>query len=108
MIWRLFKDLDPPEYGRLKILKIENEALKNNALSSLGPMDENPDDIFACIAQSFYCLNVLLNTLIFKLSSSCPHALEMTSTQSKRTDKREKPRKKAKIPPTAMTMSIPS
>ena len=45
MIWRRVKDLDPPEfwpYGRLKVPKIENEALKNNMLSSLHPMDENP------------------------------------------------------------------
>ena len=45
MIWRLVKDLDPPEfwpYERLKVLKIENEASKNNVLSSLRPMDENP------------------------------------------------------------------
>ena len=45
MIWRLAKDLDLPEfwpYGRLKGRKIENEALKNNVLSSLRPMDENP------------------------------------------------------------------
>ena len=44
MIWRLAKDLDLPEfwpYGHLKGPKIENEALKNNVLSSLHPMDEN-------------------------------------------------------------------
>ena len=44
MIWRLAKDLDLPAfwpYGRLKSSKIENEALKNNILSSLRPMDEN-------------------------------------------------------------------
>ena len=38
MIWRLVKDLSPPEfwpYGHLKVLKIENEALKDNVLSSL-------------------------------------------------------------------------
>ena len=45
MIWRLVKDLDPPDfcpYGRLKVPKIENDVLKNNVLSSLRPMDENP------------------------------------------------------------------
>ena len=45
MICRLVKDLDLPEfwpYGRLKGPKIENEVLKNNLLSSLRPMDENP------------------------------------------------------------------
>ena len=39
----LAKDLDLPDlwpYGRLKGQKIENVALKNNALSSLRPMDE--------------------------------------------------------------------
>ena len=39
------RTLDLPElwpYGRLKGPKIEYEALKNNVLSSLGPMDENP------------------------------------------------------------------
>ena len=45
MIWRLAKDPDLPEfwpYPRLKGPKIENEALKNNVLSSLHPMDSNP------------------------------------------------------------------
>ena len=45
IIWRLAKDLDLPEfrsYGGLKGPKIENEALRNNVLSSLHPMDENP------------------------------------------------------------------
>ena len=45
MIWRLAKDLDLPEfwpYGRLKGPKIENEARKNNVLSSVRPMDKNP------------------------------------------------------------------
>ena len=45
MIWRLFKDLDLPEfwpYGGLKVPKIKNEALKNNLLSPLRPMDKNP------------------------------------------------------------------
>ena len=45
MILRLAKYLDLPEfwpYGRLKGPKIENEAWKNNVLSSLRPMDENP------------------------------------------------------------------
>ena len=44
MIWIVAKDLDLPEfwpYGRLKGPKIENEALRNNVLSSLCPMDEN-------------------------------------------------------------------
>ena len=45
MIWRLVKDLDLPEfwpYGGLKVPKVGNEALRNNVLSSLRPMDENP------------------------------------------------------------------
>ena len=45
MICRLAQDLDLPEfgpYGHLKGPKTENEALKNNVLSSLRPMDENP------------------------------------------------------------------
>ena len=45
MIWKLAKDLDLHEfwpYERLKGLKIETEALENNVLSSLRPMDENP------------------------------------------------------------------
>ena len=40
MIWRLVKDLDPPEiwsYGHLKDPKIENEASKNIVLSSFCP-----------------------------------------------------------------------
>ena len=44
-IWRLAKDLDLPEfwpYESLKGPKIENEALKNNVLSSLRHMNENP------------------------------------------------------------------
>ena len=44
MIWRLAKDLDLPEfwpYGQFKASKIENEALKNNVLSSFRPVDEN-------------------------------------------------------------------
>ena len=45
MILTLANDLDLPEfwpYGRLKGPKIENEALKDNVLSSLCPMVENP------------------------------------------------------------------
>ena len=45
MIWRLTKDLDLPvfwPYGRLKAPRIENEAVKNNVLWSLRPMDKNP------------------------------------------------------------------
>ena len=45
MIWRIAKDLDLHEfwpYGCLRGPKIENEALKNNLLSSLRAMDENP------------------------------------------------------------------
>ena len=45
MILTLANELDLPEfwpYGRFKGPKIENEALKNNVLSSLRPMDENP------------------------------------------------------------------
>ena len=41
MIWRRVKDLDPLNFGRLKVPSIENEALKDNILSSLHPMDEN-------------------------------------------------------------------
>ena len=46
MIWRFAKDLDLPEnwpYGRLKGQKIENETIENNVLSSLRPMEENPE-----------------------------------------------------------------
>ena len=44
MIWRLAQDLDLPEfwpYGHLKGPETENEALRNNVLSSLCPMDQN-------------------------------------------------------------------
>ena len=46
MIWRLAKGIDLPiglsSRPTLKGPKIENEALKNNVLSSLRTMDENP------------------------------------------------------------------
>ena len=63
--------------GGLKVPKIENEALKNNVLSSLRPMDENPirheQDFYnytPCFFISKYPTNLLYNNHIFLIGPS--------------------------------------
>ena len=77
MIWRLAQDLYLPEfwpYGHLKGPETENEALKNNVLSSLRPMDENSrrhekgsytysfELVFFCFYNNFFYLLTLWPT----------------------------------------------